>query len=183
MRRLLVPAVILLASAGIAPAQWRATPPDFVTPLTGEAEVPPRLTDATGQAQFRLINLGDTLVYRLIVDDIQNVVAAHIHLAPVGVNGPIVADLFMGAPGGGAVSGQIAEGIIESANLKGPLAGQSLSTLIEAMKNHGAYVNVHTNDGVDPTNTGAGDFPGGEIRGQIQRARIRSPRRTFEDPN
>jgi hypothetical protein len=30
-----------------------------------------------------------------------------------------------------------------------------------------AYVNVHTNDGVDPTNTGAGDFPGGEIRGQI----------------
>ena len=30
-----------------------------------------------------------------------------------------------------------------------------------------AYVNVHTNDGVDPPNTGPGDFPGGEIRGQV----------------
>jgi hypothetical protein len=30
-----------------------------------------------------------------------------------------------------------------------------------------AYVNLHTNDGVDGTNTGAGDFPGGEIRADI----------------
>src|SRR5262249_21762909 len=30
------------------------------------------------------------------------------------------------------------------------------------------YVNVHTNDGVPPANTGPGDFPGGEIRGQIR---------------
>ena len=30
------------------------------------------------------------------------------------------------------------------------------------------YVNVHTNDFVDPPNTGPGDFPGGEIRGQLQ---------------
>jgi hypothetical protein len=27
---------------------------------------------------------------------------------------------------------------------------------------------VHTNDGVPPPNTGPGDFPGGEIRGQIR---------------
>jgi hypothetical protein len=26
---------------------------------------------------------------------------------------------------------------------------------------------VHTNDNVAPANTGPGDFPGGEIRGQI----------------
>ena len=26
---------------------------------------------------------------------------------------------------------------------------------------------VHTDDGIGPTNTGAGDFPGGEIRGQV----------------
>jgi hypothetical protein len=29
-------------------------------------------------------------------------------------------------------------------------------------------VNLHTNDGIDPVNTGAGDFPGGEIRADIQ---------------
>jgi hypothetical protein len=38
--------------------------------------------------------------------------------------------------------------------------------MTEIMKGN-AYVNVHTNDGVDPINTGPGDFPGGEIRGQI----------------
>jgi hypothetical protein len=27
---------------------------------------------------------------------------------------------------------------------------------------------VHTNDGVAPPDTGPGDFPGGEIRGQIR---------------
>jgi hypothetical protein len=26
---------------------------------------------------------------------------------------------------------------------------------------------VHTNDGTDGVNTGPGDFPGGEIRGQL----------------
>jgi len=35
------------------------------------------------------------------------------------------------------------------------------------MRDGGAYVNVHTNDGVAPGNTGPGDFPGGEIRGQL----------------
>ena len=29
------------------------------------------------------------------------------------------------------------------------------------------YVNVHTNDGAGDPNTGPGDFPGGEVRGQI----------------
>jgi hypothetical protein len=36
------------------------------------------------------------------------------------------------------------------------------------MRNGWAYVNVHTNDGIAPTNTGPGDFPGGEIRGQLE---------------
>ena len=31
-----------------------------------------------------------------------------------------------------------------------------------------AYVNLHTNDGVDPVDTGPGDFPGGEIRADIR---------------
>jgi archaellum component FlaG (FlaF/FlaG flagellin family) len=30
-----------------------------------------------------------------------------------------------------------------------------------------AYVNIHTNDGVAPPNTGPGDFQGGEVRGQF----------------
>jgi hypothetical protein len=29
------------------------------------------------------------------------------------------------------------------------------------------YVNVHTSDAVEPPNSEPGDFPGGEIRGQL----------------
>jgi hypothetical protein len=56
------------------------------------------------------------------VANIENVVAAHIHLAPAGVNGPVVAFLFSGAPSGRS-NGVLAEGTITAANLVGPLAG------------------------------------------------------------
>ena len=82
---------------------------------------------------------------------------------PSGRSGPI-------APAGsGRVNGVLATGTITAANLIGPLAGQSLEALIDEIEAGNAYVNVHTNDGVGPTNTGPGDFPGGEIRGQITR--------------
>ena len=71
-------------------------------------------------------------------------------------------------PGGGRSSGVLARGTITAANLRGPLAGQPLSALIAQMRAGNTYVNVHTNDGVAPPDTGPGDFPGGEIRGQIR---------------
>ena len=61
----------------------------------------------------------------------------------------------------------LAEGVIRAANFVGPLTGQPLSALVEAMLAGNTYVNVHTNDFVAPPNTGPGDFPGGEMRGQI----------------
>jgi len=69
--------------------------------------------------------------------------------------------------GGGRHDGVLAEGTFTAANFIGPLANQPMSALLAAMDAGNAYVNVHTNDGVAPTNTGPGDFPGGEIRGQI----------------
>jgi len=144
---------------------------NFVAHLSGGEEVPERDTNATGQAIFHLSPDGSSLEYKLIVANINNVVASHIHLGPVGVNGPIVAFLAGPLPpAGGRVDGILAQGTITSADLTGPLAGMSLSVLIEAMRTGGAYVNVHTNDGIDPPNTGPGDFPGGEIRGQIRTA-------------
>ena len=44
-----------------------------------------------------------------------------------------------------------------------------LSALLADLDAGNTYVNVHTNDGVAPTNTGPGDFASGEIRGQIVR--------------
>ena len=141
----------------------------FIATLGGDEEVPARETLARGVAIFQLSDDGTELHYRLIAANIENVVASHIHLGPSGVNAPVVAFLFGTAPaGGGRSDGVLAEGTITAADLVGPLAGQPFSDLIDAMHDGNTYVNVHTNDGVAPTNTGPGDFPGGEIRGQIR---------------
>lgn len=144
---------------------------NWVAHLVGSNEVPSRDTPAQGEVKFQLNADGTELSYRLISSNIDNVIASHIHLAPAGTNGNIVVFLFgTVAAGGGAQDGVLATGTITAANLINALAGQPLSALIDRMDSGGAYVNVHTNDGVGSTNTGAGDFPGGEIRGQIQPA-------------
>ena len=141
---------------------------NFVVALSGGDEVPPRDTHARGVAIFHLSHDGTELAFKLIVANIENVVGAHIHLAPAGVNGPIVVPLFSGAAGSGRTDGPLAEGVIEATHLTGPLAGKPLADLIAAMDGGDTYVNVHTNDGAAPPNSGPGDFPGGEIRGQVK---------------
>lgn len=141
---------------------------NFVAHLSGDYEVPANASLANGQAIFKLSKDGTELHYKLIVANIDNVVASHIHVGPASVNGPVVAFLYGPATaGGGRFDGVLAEGTITAANLTGPLAGQPLSALLAELEAGNAYVNVHTNDGVAPTNTGPGDFPGGEVRGQI----------------
>jgi hypothetical protein len=171
MRRLALFAMLSTAVlAGSNPAVAQTPTRNFTVPLSGDEEVPLRATRARGVAILRLSDDETTLTYQLNVANIENVVAAHIHLGLRGVNGPVVVFLFgPAAPGGGRVGGPIGQGTITAANLVGPLAGQPLSVLIEALRTRAAYVNVHTNDGVVPIDTGPGDFPGGEIRGQVDR--------------
>ena len=157
--------LLLLAVVGLATAGERQ---NYSVHLDGGTEVPANTSQGAGQAIFKLSPDGTELDYKLIVANLDNPVAAHIHLAPTGVNGPVVAFLFgPGAPGSGTANGVIAEGTITAANLTGPLAGQPFSVLIEALNSGNAYVNVHTNDGVPPGGTGPGDLPGGEIRGDF----------------
>lgn len=154
----------LLSLAGSAMAA------DYVAaPLKGANEVPVRDTKATGNATFKLSADGLSLEFKLIVANINNVVAAHVHIGAAGTNGPVV--LFLAGPspaGGGRSNGIIGQGTATAANLVGPLSGQPLSALVEQLNSGNTYVNVHTNDGADPIDTGAGDFPGGEIRAQIR---------------
>ncbi|HET6821062.1 MAG TPA: CHRD domain-containing protein [Anaerolineales bacterium] len=167
--------VALFATAGIA----RAAVANYRTHLKGDNEVPPTgvviETNAQGQAIFQLSPDGSELSYKLIVANIENVFQAHIHIGAPGSNGPIAVWLYpsttpMAGPfGQGRIQGPIAEGTITSANLVNQAATgiTTVAQLIAAIEAGNAYVNVHTNDGVAPANTGPGDFPGGEIRGPI----------------
>ena len=76
----------------------------FVAHLEGGQEVPARETNATGQAIFKLSEDETEIQYRLIVANIDNVTASHIHLGVAGVNGGVV--VFLAGdfpPGGGRV--------------------------------------------------------------------------------
>jgi hypothetical protein len=143
------------------------------THLKGRYEVPLRNTNAQGQAIFRMSDDGQSVHYKLIASNIDNAFMAHIHMAPAGVNGPVVEWLFPstapvpGPTGSGRHDGVLAEGTFTAANLVGPLAGHPLSDLLAAIQSGNAYVNVHTMDNQPGVNTGPGDFPGGEIRGQL----------------
>jgi hypothetical protein len=174
-RTFLLVMVALLATAGIA----RAAVANYRTHLSGDNEVPPPgvviETNAQGQAIFKLSPDGSELSYKLIVANIENVFQAHIHIGPPGVNGPIAVWLYpstapgAGPTGQGRIQGPIATGTITTANLVNQAATgvTTLEQLIAAIESGNAYVNVHTNDGVAPANTGPGDFPGGEVRGPI----------------
>jgi hypothetical protein len=123
---------------------------------------------------FHLSDDGLSMEYKLIVANIDNAFMAHIHIGPAGVNGPIAVWLYpsttpgLTAPlGQGRLDGVIAQGVFTAANFTGPLSGHSMADLVSHIMDGTAYVNVHTNDGVDGTNTGPGDFPGGEIRAQL----------------
>ena len=190
-------AAVLLASCSgdqPAPTQFDITVPLFAaggnhdvnlgTHLRGEEEVftpapggaTPADSPAQGEAIFR-VNDDDTSVdFRLIASNIDNVIMAHIHCGRPGQNGPIRMWLSpvvgpAGAPGpsgSGPQNGVLATGTFDP---RGPICpaanvGQDMP-LLAAMRAGLTYVNVHTNDGVGLPNSGPGDFPGGEVRGQL----------------
>jgi hypothetical protein len=143
--------------------------------LAGINERPtPRDTHARGVAIFELSADGETMHYKVIAANINNVIMAHIHLGDANIAGPIIVWLYPiggpppAAPGGGRFNGVLAQGDFDATKFVGPMAGKPMTALVENLTAGTAYVNIHTDDGVAPPNTGPGDFPGGEIRGQVK---------------
>jgi hypothetical protein len=158
---------------------------NFGTHLTGAEEVftpvPPSTATpadsrAQGEAIFRVSDDDNTVDFRLVASNIDNVFMAHIHCGRPGENGPIRMWLYpvigaSGAPGPagtGAQNGVLASGSFSPTGVVCPASavGEDMP-LLDAIRAGLTYVNVHTNDGVGAVNTGPGDFPGGEIRGQL----------------
>ena len=162
---------LAVAALGLSGAVAQAAEVNYKATLTGAEIMPdPVKTTATGELQLVVSADGKSIRYVLTVKDILNPSAGDLHLGPAGANGPLVVKLFPvggAAPKKGPFSGVLAQGTIDAGDLIGSLKGEKLETLLEEIAAGNAYVNVHTTDGVEPPNTGPGDHPLGEIRGQI----------------
>lgn len=178
MRKLALPTILMTAvlvagcteetpgptdglSANVPVVFSQADPKNAHTHLTGDEEVPAVDTNAQGQLTLRLSADGETLSYRLIASNIENVLMAHLHMAPAGSNGGVVVWLYPSGPPPVLIEGRhdgvLAEGEITAASLVGALAGADLSLLIDMIEAGTIYANVHTTQ-----------YRGGEIRGQVE---------------
>jgi hypothetical protein len=134
----------------------------WLVPLSGDEEVPPVETDATGTALFYLSEDGEALHYSLSVHNLENFTMAHIHYGEVGVNAGVTVWLHPPTPPAtlieGVFSGILATGTITDAEIS-PLEtiDGTLESLLDAFAAEETYVNVHTSAN-----------PAGEIRGQIR---------------
>jgi len=114
----------------------------FTAMLSGDNEVPPVVTDASGVARLHLAADG-TLSWEVAVRDIEDITASHIHQGAPGENGPVIITLYNGT------------GTFDPDN---PISGSAMLTpeQIDTLLAGDYYVNVHTTAN-----------PGGEIRGQV----------------
>lgn len=125
--------------------------------LTGDAEVPPVVTDGYGEATVLFDDVTGDLTWSLIFEGLSSPIGgagptAHIHNAPKDANGPVVIPLD-GA--GSVVDGNgKTEGIyLGAVDVDDLMDGDDIVAALFAGQ---LYFNLHT------TNN-----PGGEIRGQI----------------
>jgi CHRD domain len=136
---------VVLAVASVAAAANGGRP--LSTDLTGAEEFPgPGDADATGQADLRLNQGQNQVCFDVSWADVDGTVfAAHIHIGPPGVAGPIVVGLFEGAFAGTDSVSDCVEDVD--------------AELIKAIRQDPAdyYVNVHSTPG----------FEAGAVRGQL----------------
>lgn len=156
---LAVAAVVALVPTGGVAAQEVA-----IAALTSLNEVPAVIEGSRG-GFFAVINGLDSIDYSLTYDRTDtSVLQSHIHIGQAGVNGSVSVFLCSNLGNGPAgtpacpAEGEVT-GTLTAAELI-PVAGQGISSLagvIRAMRQGVAYVNVHTME-----------YPGGELRGQVE---------------
>ena len=164
--------VIVLAVATalmlLVPAAY-AIPVTFVGNLTGANEVPPVPSSATGLTTVVLDSTAQTLQINATFSGLtSNTNAAHIHCcAPLGTNAGVATTVpaFPGFPLG-VTSGTFTSAVFDLTQptiynpafvtLQGGLT-QAEAALIAGILNGTTYLNIHTVN-----------FPGGEIRGQLE---------------
>ena len=146
-------ATMLTAFAAVAHAGE-----EFRAKLSGDQEVPPVITDTSGDFRFDFDDFEESGSYRLKVRDGVRVRQAHIHCAPEGINGPVIIFLAGNHDPGWDVDGRwIDNATVTNANIVNEACGATLADIVGNMRDGNTYVNVHTVDN-----------PSGEVRGQIE---------------
>jgi hypothetical protein len=118
--------VISLAANTLSPAFGQQQPQQkqFVAKLSGNNEVPPVNTGATGTANFTVSPDEQSLHYTLTVYNITGVIGAHIHWGTADQDGPVLIDLFNSSTPTGKVNGILAKGTITSSDIKGNMTNK-----------------------------------------------------------
>ena len=164
MDRLTV-AVLLFVTSLFVAGNTYGDDREFTAILQGAQEVPPVVTETSGEIEVEFNSDYTEAEFELEVNDGVAITAAHLHCAPEGANGPVVAFLFGMIPGGFDVDDEIAEFTLTDANISAvgadcvPTTGMAIGDLFdlaEAMRNGYIYTNVHSVAN-----------PPGEVRGQL----------------
>ncbi|WP_309690330.1 CHRD domain-containing protein [Armatimonas sp.] len=151
----LILGIALLSGLALMTRSAQAAGPGdvFVAPISGAFEVPANASTALGTAVLTVVNVDD---FQLVVNFTSvfsaNVTAAHIHLAPPGVNGGVVVNLATAAfVGARTITGTT------NPSISGTYTGQA--AFITALGTGTHYINFHN-----------APFPGGEARGNFAAA-------------
>lgn len=135
---------------------------EFEAELSGAQEVPPVDTRTKGEASFEVNEDYTKIEYTLKVKTrgesgvgLLGAAGAHIHCAPAGQNGPVVAFLA-GVVNGGLDGAVKISATLTGANIVNDACGATIADLVNSMSSGLTYVNVHSLAN-----------PSGEVRGQI----------------
>jgi hypothetical protein len=139
---------VVVAGVAVTLAAGAATAKPAI-PMNAEQEAPGAVSDGSGF--FSYTTEGDELCYTLEVRNLTGApVAAHIHIAPRNVPGPVVVPLATPPGATSEVSACI------TATEGGAMTPAELAAIVADPRAY--YVNVHT-----PT------WPAGEVRGQLKK--------------
>lgn len=137
-RRLALPGILAVAAIALVTFAMPAFADDIKFKLSGDMEVPPVATKASGEGMIT-INPDMSVSGKVMTSGLAGTMA-HIHIAKAGANGPVVITLNKNGDNGWMV----------------PEGSKLTADQYQAYKAGELYVNVHS-----------AEFKPGEIRGQL----------------
>jgi CHRD domain-containing protein len=149
----------LTLAALLAAAPATRADDTFKARLSSDQEVatPAVETDTTGKFKIQFNKAHTEAEVTLAVNDGVRITQAHLHCAPVGVNGPIVVFIAGLNAAGYDVDGKwISNATVTDTSIVNPACGTTLSALADSIRAGNVYANVHSVA-----------FPAGVIRGQV----------------